>query len=127
MNCSFDLARALLLNNDWGRSAVANAMQDKDYIQNKFKFDPHEAKESISKLTKSRFECGVCYEELDETDTVRISECGHRACNDCVTDYCKAKVAMGAEVVYTRCVGCKFSMPEDVFKKTLSQDEYNIY
>ena len=44
MDCSFDLARALLLNNDWGRKAVADAMkQDKDYVQNTFKFDPQEA------------------------------------------------------------------------------------
>ena len=124
---TFDLARALLLSNSWGRKEVIDALAgDKNYIMNTFKYDPKvQIKVKLNSPKKdAKLQCGVCYEESSGSEIVTISECGHHACNECVKDYCKAKITMGNDVVYTRCVACKFPMPESIFKDALSDDEY---
>ena len=44
-----------------------------------------------------------------------------------MAEYCKAKLEMGSDVVYTRCVACLFTMPEEVFQKFLTENEYKRY
>ena len=130
LDISDDLARALLLTNHWDRQAVLDALEsDKDYVLNTFKFDPKEAQAKRCGLKQDEsMECGVCFDEVEnEEDMMTIGECGHRACRECVTDYCKAKLAMANDCIYTRCVACKFTIPEKVFKQTLSEDEFARY
>ena len=100
LSCSFDLARAYLLANRWDKSAVAESLaKDKNYIENTFKYDPKEAQKTICGLKQeaedSTITCGICYDDCDEKDIIQVSECGHRACFECVQDYCKAKMGMG--------------------------------
>ena len=65
--CSFEMARALLIKNDWNRKAVVDHMATPDYIEKTFKFDPKAAQADISGLIQStNIACAVCYEEFDE-------------------------------------------------------------
>ena len=119
-----------MLSNNWEKSAVLEALaNDKNYITNTYKFDPKEAQKNICGLTKENevIECGICYDEFEEKDILQVSECGHKACFECVQDYCKAKMGMGNDAIYTKCVECLFMMPESIFKKTLNEEEYERY
>ena len=114
---SFELARALLLTNGWTRKEVIEAMaSDPEYVKKTFKFDPEEAKATVAgNSQESVFDCGVCYDEIENKDLIQIDECGHRACRECFGDYCKSKVAAGSDAVYSFCVECKFPIPEKIF------------
>ena len=124
-----ELARALLLTNGWGRKESIEAMaRDPEYVKNKFKFDPEEAKAAVIANSKvAGFDCGVCYCECEAKDQIQINECSHRACSECFADYCKAKLAGGSNSVYSFCVECKFIIPEEIFQKTLTAEEYKKY
>ena len=96
-NVSFDMARALLITNNWDKKAIYEEMQkDVEYIKNTFKFDPKEAEAKACGLKQEEdgaLTCGVCYDdECKPEDIVTIRECGHKACFECIQDYCKAKI-----------------------------------
>ena len=64
-------------------------------------------------------------------DIVQIPDCGHFACSDCFKDYINSKIDAGADSVHTACVGggeiCGNYMPEEVFKKYLTEENYVKY
>ena len=67
---SFDLARALLITNNWGRKDQIEAMcGDFFYVVNTFGFDPDEAKATVAANAKvAGFDCSVCYEPCEYKD-----------------------------------------------------------
>lgn len=120
------MARALLIKNNWERKSVVEVMKDEEYVQNTFKFDPNDISDLIAKEEKT-FECLVCYDECETDKKETIGECGCFACSECVEDYCKQMLALGFDVIYTTCVSCKLTMPERVFEKYLSAEDYKRY
>ena len=68
-NCSFDMARTLLITNNWDKKAIHEEMQkDVDYIKNTFNFDPREAEARACGLKKEEegtVTCGVCYDDCE--------------------------------------------------------------
>lgn len=94
-NCSYDMARSLLITNNWDKKAIAEEMQkDPEYVKNTFKFDPKEAEAKACGLKQEEgpVTCGVCYDDCEQEDILTINECGHKACFECIQDYCKAKL-----------------------------------
>ena len=108
--CSFDMARTLLITNNWDKKAIHEEMQkDVDYIKNTFNFDPKEAEARACGLKKEEegtLTCGVCYDDCEQGDIVTIKECGHKACFECIQDYCKAKLQMGNDAIATQSGAC---------------------
>ena len=92
---SYDMARALLIKNQWNRKNVVEATSnDPDYMKTNFKFDP-DVPAPPNERTDGKFDCAVCYDEYEDKDRVQIEECGHTACNECIKDFVNAKLQDG--------------------------------
>ncbi len=52
--------------------------------------------------------CAICYEQVPGTRCVRLPDCGHHYCSDCMATHCRTQVEMGA-VENLRCPdpGCR--------------------
>ncbi|KZT36311.1 hypothetical protein SISSUDRAFT_1071582 [Sistotremastrum suecicum HHB10207 ss-3] len=47
---------------------------------------------SLEKFIQETFRCDICMEELPKDDVVRIGECGHETCRECMMGYVGSKL-----------------------------------
>jgi hypothetical protein len=104
------LARGLLLANGWNLDKVEKSfLAAKGGVEEIFKF------KFAEKLTNSDLEvtCDICYFEVDQSEMVRIGDCGHGACKECYYEYLISKLNEGTSAVKATCTeaSCHLVVP----------------
>ena len=137
LDCSKDLAYAVLFKNGWDVPAASQApfpkavMQEqswiaswfvspkaveerpkeekvKEYIAKTFEFDIEECKaRQKEELGVEQFTCEACYCDYPASEMVTMTDCGHRLCIEDFQGYCSSKLAEGSDVLFTVCPDAK--------------------
>ena len=115
MGLSDDMARALLIKNEWNPElAIGNFSKDPDYIQKTFGFEI-----GVNQVPTGDAEilCPVCFCEYGPEEFIHLQDCGHGLCQYCYTGYLDSKVGDGKGVEQTVCPEqkCNMIVPERLF------------
>lgn len=101
-------------------------MDDPDYIEKTFKFQP--VNKPIFPLAED-FLCGICFCPCEDDEVIGIQDCGHACCKECYGEYLKSRLADGHESIGTYCPDqkCNMVVPESHFKELLDSESYKRY
>ena len=127
MGISDDMARALLIKNEWSDGLAYKAFtEDENYIFNTFKFN---LGENEIPTGNAEILCPVCFCEYPPAEFTFLPDCGHGLCTYCYTGYLTSKAGDGVESVQTTCPerGCNMIVPERLFRELIDVDLYNRY
>lgn len=127
LGISEDMARAVLIKNQWTASKAIQAfINSPDYIQKTFKFDCSNNNRSNSGEAKT---CGVCFCDYEDDEWVSLEDCGHGMCMFCFEGYLKSKMDDGRQAILTLCpdTKCNMIVPQRLFEKYLPYELYQKY
>ena len=127
MGVSEDMARALLLKNEWNHEiALKNFTEDFDYILNTFGF---EIGANPVPSGDDEVLCPVCFCDYPPSEFIFLEDCGHGLCETCYTGYLTSKAGDGVESVLTVCPEqkCNMIVPERLFAQLLEPQLYQRY
>ena len=128
MGLSEDMARALLLKNEWNvELAIKQFTEDYDYISKTFGFEIGQNEPPTD--TTVDVLCPVCFCEYPLEEHTFLPDCGHGLCTYCFGGYLTSKVGDGVESVLTVCPQqkCNMIVPERLFKELCEPQVYERY
>jgi ariadne-1 len=128
LGCSEDISRALLLHYSWNKAKLENEAFDDHFFEKYFDIDPR-SKDVDMEAGEGMFLCAVCCDDECEADTKIMMECGHFFCDECYGGHLMSKIANGPDCVFATCPqkGCKFIVPERIYKRCLPEDQFKQY
>lgn len=127
VGCSEDLARALLVKNEWNADLAIKAFVEcEDYIQETFGFEL-----GTNEVPTGDVEvlCPVCFCDYPLGEFIFLNDCGHGLCTYCYTGYLQSKVGDGVEAVLSVCPDqkCNNIVPERLFRQLVEAEQYERY
>lgn len=95
---SSDLARALLIRNDWSKLKAINEVLTGAFISNVLD------KEGSEEQPFEGYVCSSCYSEyFEDWEVVFMTDCKHMLCYECFKEYVNTKLQGGVECLKARC------------------------
>ncbi len=77
---------------------------------------------------KELLDCPVCFVSLAYSDSLRLEQCGHRFCRECLFTHCNTKI-QGGNAANLDCpeMGCQEEVPGHLVRQLVDEDLFNTY